>query len=175
MAIEFIKDLPDLQHIRRCADKGGGDEIKAVLNAENNILPVALTDKGHGEMDVRHIDALVVGDKAIVLNAADNIAATDAAHGELNEPIVEQDGGALLHIAYQFRKADGGLRFIPFHGRGAQGEGRPFFEQDPPIFEGAEADFRPFCIEHGSNGEIQLLPQAHNALQRFFMHFMVPV
>ena len=60
------EDYESLQHIRRCADKGCGDEIEAVLNAKNNILPVAFANKGHGEVDVRHIDALIVGDKAMV-------------------------------------------------------------------------------------------------------------
>lgn len=41
MTIEFVEDLPDLQNIRRCADKGCGDEIEAVLNAKNNISRVA--------------------------------------------------------------------------------------------------------------------------------------
>ena len=42
VAVVLLQISPDLQDILGAAGKGGGDEIKAVFNAENDISPVLL-------------------------------------------------------------------------------------------------------------------------------------
>ena len=66
VALVLLQDVADFQDVLGGAGEGGGDVVKAVLNAEDDVRAVLLADKGHGELGARHVDALVVGDAAAV-------------------------------------------------------------------------------------------------------------
>ena len=64
----LTQELPDLFHIIRCPRKRSRDKVKALLDAEQDILPVLFTDKRHADIISRKIDPFSVGNRTAVLH-----------------------------------------------------------------------------------------------------------
>ena len=69
-------------------------QVKARLNAENDVGAVLFADKGHGELGARHVDALVVRNPASVDHLAHNVGFSDMDRFQFQQAVVDQYTGA---------------------------------------------------------------------------------
>ena len=73
----LFQDLSDFKDILPASDKGCRQNVIPHLNAEQDIRSVYFADIRHGQNRPRHIDTLVVGDKAAVFHAAYDLLPPD--------------------------------------------------------------------------------------------------
>ena len=168
-------DMADLHNVVRVAGKRGGDEVKAVLDGEEDILTILGADKGHGQVRVGDIHALLIGDGAAVIDLAAHVGIGDALHGHADEAVVDQDGAAGLHVAGQVFIGDADAGLVALHILGGQGEQLACVQRYAVLREGADADFGALGVQHGCHGQTQFITDTADlfeALQVVFMRVM---
>ena len=62
----LLEDPADGEDVLCGTGEGGGNEVKTVFDAEDDVLPVLFGDEGHGEVGTGDVDALVVADGTAV-------------------------------------------------------------------------------------------------------------
>ena len=161
----LIQQAADLPHVVRRADEAGGDEVKALFHAEEDVLPVPLAHVGHGQADARHIDALVVFHGPVVFHPAADVRRCGLQHRQAHQAVVQQDGVAGLHVPGQVGVGDGAALLIPHDVPGGQGELLAGPQHDGTCGEGLQPDLRPLGVQHGGHRQAQLRPQGLQGVQ----------
>ena len=165
MAFVFFQNLADLQDVGGRTGEGGGDEIEAVLNAEDDIGAVPFADKGHREPGAGYIDALAVGDFSPVDHGADNVRVREAVHLQFHQAVVNKHPSPHLKVAGQPHIGDGSDLLVAGHISGSKSKGVSRLELNRTAGEGSGADLRAFGVQDGGNGQAQFFPQAGDNLQ----------
>ena len=154
-AAQRAEELAHIQNVLRRAGKGGGYEVHAVFHAKSDVLTVLGAEIGHAQIHVRDVDALAVGDYAVIVDDADDFAGGQASHRHLHQAVVDKDGGSLPDIARQVGIGDGGAFRVAHHTLGDQREGLPLLELNLAIFKGFQPDFRALGVQHDRDGQVQ--------------------
>ena len=96
----FFDDFSDRSHIIRAPDKWCRDIIVPHLDAKNDVIPVHITDIGHGQNCSRHVNSLMVGHITAINNLTDNIRPLDRLNCEFNKTIIYQNIFTNLNIVF---------------------------------------------------------------------------
>ena len=166
------ENLAHIQNILRAAREGGGHKIHAVAHAKGDVLPILLAQVGHAQLHIRHVNALAVGDYAVVVHRAYDLAGGKAAHRHAHQAVVDEDGGSLMDIARQLGIGDGGALRVAHNALGAQRKGLPLHQLHLAVFKRFQADFRALGIQHNGNGQVQLLADGLDAVDVMQMRFV---
>ena len=164
--VQHAADLPD---IGGAADKAGGDEVEALLHAEQDIVLVLLAHVGHGQGHAGYVDALVILHDAAVLHPAADGLGRRLQHRQPHQSVIQQDGVPGVHILRQLGVGDGTARLVALHILNGQGEGLPGGQLHRAVFEVAQPHLRPLGVQHGRHRQIQLLPQRLDGVQPYLM------
>ena len=165
LGVVHIQQVADLIHVLCGAHKGGRDEIEALLDAEDDVIPVALAHIGHGQVDAGNIDALLVLDLAAVQHGADDVGVGHVPDGQLDQAVVQHDGAAGGHIVGQVLVGDGDDLVGALHLAGGQGEGLAFLQDLRAVLELLEADLGALGIQQGRHRLVQLFPDGLQGLK----------
>ena len=93
----LVQDGLDVQQILLAGDEGAGDEVHAVLDAEENVAPVLIAQVGLGQQLAGEVHALAVGELAAVDDGADHVLVRDLLHPEGQQAVAHQDRVAGNH------------------------------------------------------------------------------
>jgi len=159
VGIVLIQQIADVVHILCGANKGSGDEVKAVLHAKDNVLAVLLAQVGHGQMHAGHIDTLFGLDLAAVQHGADDVGVGDLLNVQHDQAVVQHDGAAGLHVLGQILVSDGADLLGALHLAGGQGKGLAGFQHLHTVLELLQTDLGALGVQQGGNGLAQLLTQ----------------
>ena len=153
----LLEDVLDVEDVLLGAGKGGGDEVDALLQAEDDVGAVLVRDEGHVELDAGDVDGLAVGERAGVERAADDVGAVlDLLHLEGDEAVVDEDAGAGLYVVRQAGVGDGDDALVALDVAGGQGKGLAVLDLDLAVFIGLGPDLRALCVKHDANGQAEL-------------------
>ena len=86
VGVVLVQQVADVVDVLCGAHEGSSDEVEALLDTEDDVIPVALAQVGHGQVDAGDIDALLGLDLAAVEHFADDVGVRDALDGQLDEP-----------------------------------------------------------------------------------------
>ncbi len=164
-ALMGIEDLPDQADIIGRPGEGSCDIFIAHLAAEFDVGPVLLADKGHGQVGIGDIDALVVGDGASVDDGAVDLRIGNAVDSQFDQAVIDQDHAALGDIFGQVLVADGGALCSSHDFFGRQCEFAAFFQHDLTAIKVAEADFGALGIHQCGYRNTHLSAEADQALE----------
>ncbi len=169
LAAVLVAELADLAHGRAVADEGGRDVVDALLEAEEDVLAVALRDGGQADVHVGNVHALVLADLTGVVHHAVHVLAVDVLHLELDDAVVDQDLGAGLDLMGQVHVIEGdvarGAEEVLRRGRGgdddlvAGGDGDLLM-----TLEQARADLGALGVEQDAHRGVELARDAPDAL-----------
>ena len=159
-----LQKCPHIQQILTAGDKGTGNEIHILLNAEQQIRLVLLTEEGLLEHLVGEAHTLAVGHLAPGQHLADHVGVGSFLHLEDQQTVVHQHPVAALEVIGQPGIADGDVVLVALLLPGGKGEGIPLPDLDLPVFKGADAILRTLGVQHNGNGQAQLLPHALDEL-----------
>ena len=156
----LVQALPDVPDVAGLADEGGGNEVKVVLRAELQILPVFLGEGGQQDVHAGDVDGLVAGQGAAVVHRAQNVVAPDLPDAQLDEAVVHQHPVARLELLVEVLVGDGHPPPVAGHVVGGQGKVLPPFQSDGALFKGLNADLRPLGVQNGGHRDPHLVPDA---------------
>ena len=83
-----LQQLAELPHVGGGADKAGGDEVKALLHAEEDILTILLAHIGHGQGHAGDVDPLVVLHNAAVFHPAADGGGGGGEHRQPHQTVI---------------------------------------------------------------------------------------
>ena len=172
LGVIHVQQVADLIDILCGAHKGSGDQVKALLDAEDDVVPVPLAHIGHGQVDAGNVDALLVLDLAAVQDGAGDIGIGDFPDGQLDQAVVQHDGAAGGHIVGQILIGDADDFLGAFHIAGGEGEGLAFLQHLGTILEVLQTDLGAFGVQHGGHRLVQLFPDGLQGLQTALVLFM---
>ena len=170
-----IQQAADFPHIRRRADKAGGNIIKALFDTEENIIPVSLAHIRHVQPHAGHVDTLVVLHDAVIFHAAANFCGGGLQHSQTDQAVIEQNGVSFLHVSGQIRIGNGAAVYISGNILRGQCKLRAGHQFHRAILKGFEPDLGPLGIQHGRHGPMQFLPQGLQDIQPGLVLFMAAV
>ena len=156
VGVILVQQVADVVDVLCGADEGSGDEIEALLDAEDDVVAVALAQVGHGQVDAGDIDALLGLDLAAVEHFADDVGVRDALDGQLDEAVVQHDGAALVDVLGQVLVGDGADLLGALHLAGGQGEGLAGFQHLDAVLELLQTDLGTFGVQQSGHGLAQL-------------------
>ena len=156
MRIVLYQNLTDLKYILFLTHKACRNNIKSLLNSEQNIAHVGFTDVRHGKIRSRHIDTLVVGNRAAVYHTADDIRIRNLFHDHLDQTIVDQNSGASAHVIYQILIGNGSDLVRSHDLVRGQGELLSGYQLRLSAFKVSQSDLRSLCIEKDGDRHVQL-------------------
>ena len=156
VGVVLVQQVADVVHVLCGAHKGSGDEIKALLHAEDDVVAVTLAQVRHGEVDAGHVDALFVFDLAAVQHLAGDVGVGHVGDAQLDEAVVQHDGAALVHILGQVLVGDGADLLGALHLTGGQGKGLACFQHLHAVLELFQADLGALGVQQSSHGFAQL-------------------
>ena len=165
----LLEDVLDVEDVLLGAGKGGGDEVDALLQAEDDVGAVLVRDEGHVELDAGDVDGLAVGEWAGVERAADDVGAVlDFLHLKGNQAVIDEDAGAGLYVVRQALVGDRDNALIALDVAGGQREGLAILDLDLAVLIGLGPDLRALCVKHDANRQAELcaagLDQVHTLL-----------
>ena len=163
--VVLVQQMANLHDVLRAAGKAGGHQIVPLLDAEQNILPVALAHIGHGQMYAGNIDALFGFDNAVIFHGADNVGVGDFLNVQTDEAVIQHDAAACPHIVGQVLVGDGADLVGALDLAAGQRELLARHQLFHPVGEGAQTDLRAFGVQHGGHGHTQLLRQSAQLVQ----------
>ena len=114
--------MSEEQNIRRAANKGSGDKIKPLLNAEQDILFVLLAQILQAERFVGEEHTLFVGEVAPDFHARFDFRLVHFRHAENEKPVVEQDRVARFEVVHDAFIRYGNAALIALNVFGRKGE-----------------------------------------------------
>ena len=157
VGVVLVQQVADVVHVLCGAHEGSGDEVKALLDAEDDVVLIALAHIRHGQMHAGHVDALLVLDLAVVQHLADDVGVVHGLDLQLDEAVVQHDGAAGLHVLRQVLIGDGADLLGALHLAGGQGEGLAGFQHFGAVLEVAQADLGALGVQQGSHRQAQFL------------------
>ena len=163
----LVEDGSNSLHIRRPADKGGGDKVEVVLHTEADVRDVLLGEGGQLDMDPGDIDGLVGGQGAAVLHGADDFSVLDAVHPDGHQAVVNENllaGGQLL---VELGVGNGHPALVAHHLLGGQGEGVSRLQGDGFRLKAFDADLRPLGVQNGGHRAAHGVPDAFQHVHPF--------
>ena len=163
--VVLVQQMADLHNVLRAAGKAGGHQIVALLDAEQDVLPVALAHIGHGQMYAGHIDALLGLDDAVIFHGADDVSVGDFINVQSDEAVVQHDAAARPHIVGQVFIGDGADLVGALDLAAGQRELLARHQLFHAVGEGAQTDLRAFGVQHGGHGHTQFLRQSAQLVQ----------
>ena len=83
-----MEDGADGLHVRRPADKGGGDEVEVVLHAEAYVVHILVGEGRQLDMYPGDVDGFVGGQRAAVFHGADDFATLNPVHPDGHQAVV---------------------------------------------------------------------------------------
>ena len=175
MRTGLIQNLAQFTDIGSSSDKTGSNEVEALLDAEADIVAVALADIGHRQANAGNIDALVILHHTVIEHLAADGSIGGIQHGHADQTIIQQNGIAGFHIAGQVIISNGALGFIAFHHSGIQGEFRAALQFNKAIFEGLQTNFGTLGVQQCGDRQIHLLTQCFQRVQTSFVAGVVTV
>ena len=175
LAAVSIQDLADIADILRRPCKGSGNIFIAQLAAEFDVFAVLVTDEGHGQVRVRDIHALVVGDGAAVDDSAVDICIGDVFNLQLDQAVIDQDHAALGYVFDQVLVTDGSAFSCSHHFLGRKREALALFENDFPALKIAQPDLRSLCVHQRGDGFSHFLADTHQTFKFISVLLMGPV
>ena len=158
-AAVVLQEGLEVDQVLLAGDEGGGHEVHAVADAEEQVGPVLLGHVGLTHDLAGEAHALAVGEHAAREHGAADLGVLDGADLEDHEAVVDEDFVARREVVGQPSVADGDDALVPDHVlAGGEGEVRPVPQRDLPAAEGADAVLGALGVEHDGDGEIELLP-----------------
>ena len=164
LGIVLFQQVADLKNVAGAARKAGRDPVEPLLDAEQDVLLVALAHIGHRQVYTRHVDALFGLDDAVVHHGADDVGIGHMFDVQLDQAVVKHDAAAGLYVVGQLFIGDGADLVRALHRAGGQGELLAGHELLGAVFEHTGADLGALCVEHRGHGHAQLGAQG---LERF--------
>ena len=122
LGVVLVQDVADIHNVLRVAGKAGGDQVKALLDAKQNIARVALAHIRHGQMHAGNVDALLGLDDAVIADRADNVGVADLVNAQLDQTVVQHDPATGLDVVGQLLVSDGADFVRALYAAGGQGE-----------------------------------------------------
>src|SRR5699024_4535071 len=119
-AVVLVQQVADLHDVLRIAGEAGGDQVKALFDAEQNVVAVTLAHVGHRQMNAGYVNAFFGFDDAVVLHGAVDIGVGDLVDLQLDQAVVQHDAAAGLHVMRQVFVSDGTDLAGAFHVAGGQ-------------------------------------------------------
>ena len=158
-AAVFLQKALEVCHVLTAGDKGGGDVVHAVLNAEEQITLVLLAQIDLLEHLAGEAHALAVGEPSSGDDTAVDLGALDGQHLEYDKPVVDEHGVAGGQLAGQAGVADGDDGLVALYVlSGREGEFRAVGKLDISVLKGADAVFGAFGVEHDGDRQAEPLP-----------------
>ena len=145
----LAQELPDLFHIIRCPRKRSRDKVKALLDAEQDILPVLFTDKRHADIISRKVDPFSVRNRTAVLYDTVHILPFDAHDLKADQAVIYKDTVARFYVLIEVFISDRHSFLSPLDIVRSEGKYLPFLQLDLPFCKCFDTDLRPFCIQEG--------------------------
>lgn len=165
-AAVFLQKALEVGHVLTAGDKGGGDVVHAVLNAEEQIALVLLAQVDLLEHLAGEAHALAVGEPASGDDAAVDFGALNGQHLENDKPVVDEHGVAGGQLAGQAGVADGDDGLVALYVlSGREGEFRAVGKLDFSVLKGADAVFGAFGVEHDGDWQAKRLPHLFNHIK----------
>ena len=121
VGVVLVQQVADVVDVLCGAHEGSGDEIKAVLDAEDDVLAILLAQVRHGQVDAGDIDALLGLDLAVVQHGAGDVGVGDLLDAQHDQAVVQHDGAALVDILRQVLIGNGADLLGALHLAGGQG------------------------------------------------------
>ena len=165
LGVVHIQQVADLIHILCGAHEGSCDEIEALLDAEDDVVPVALAHVGHGQVDAGDVDALLVLDLAGVQDGADDVGVGDFLDGQLDQAVVQHDAAAGLDVVGQVLIGDGDDVLGALHLAGGEGEGLAGLQRLGTVLKILQADLGALGVQQGGDGLVQLLTDGLQSIE----------
>ena len=174
-AVVFVQQVADLHDVLRVARKAGRDQVKALLDAKQDVVAVALAHVRHRKMHAGHVDALLGLDDAVVLHGAQDVGVGDLVDVQFDQTVVQHDAAARLHVMGQVFVGDRADLVGAVHLAGGQRELLAGGQGLGAVDKGAQADLGAFGVQHGRHGQVHLGAQGAQGVQAALMFRMVPV
>ena len=161
--------VADLLHGAAVADERRGDVVDVLLDAEQDVLAVAVGDGGQRDVDVGDVDALALADDAGVLDDAVHVLAVDALDLEVDQAVIDQDVGARGDLGgeVQVVERDVGGVAQPVLAGGLRGHDDLVAGVDGDlgvVLEQAGADLGALGVQQDADGHAELAGDAADAL-----------
>ena len=160
VGIVLVQQVADIVHVLCGAHKGGGDEIIALLDAEDDVILIALAHIRHGQVHAGHIDALLVLDLAAIQYGADDVGVVHGLDLQLDQAVVQHDGTVRLHVHGQILVGDGADLVGALHIAGGQGKGLAGNQILNAVLKVLQADLGTLGVQQCGHGLTQLLAQS---------------
>ena len=151
-----LEELLQIDDVLLAGDEGGGDEVHAVFDAEQEIGAVLIAHIGLAHDLAGEAHALAVGQNAAGEHRAADLGALDGGDLKDDEAVVDKDTVAGGQVIGKARVAHGHDGLVALHVAGGEGEVRPVGEGDLPLLEGADAVLGTLGVEHDRDGQAQL-------------------
>ena len=157
----FAQEVFHVHEILAAGDKGTGDEVHAVLEAEADVVLVLLAEVDLVQHLAGKAHALAVGQLAAGGDRGDDLAAAHVVHAEGKQTVVQQNEVARLEVVGKSRIADGNAGLVADDAFiGGKGEGVALVQHDFAVFERADAVFGALGVQQDRDRQVQLLADA---------------
>ena len=158
VAAVLVADLADLLDALAVADEGGGDRVDADLATEDDVLAVAVSHRGEGDVDAGDVDTLALAQVAGVGEGAVDVGAVDGVDVELKQAIVDQDAVARLDLVGEVLEVEGETLMVADDVviSGDDGLVAGLEVNLLAVLEHAGADLGALGVEHDGDGDAKL-------------------
>ena len=174
-AAVFIEQHTQLLHVVCGADKRSCDKINALLDAELDVRLVLVAQIRNGQMYIRNIDALVIGNGTVVEYAAQNILLLRLLYAQFNQTVINQDAGACLHVLIQIWIGDGNFARRAKACARCQANLFALLEENLAVLHVTGTDFRTLGVQQQSNRKIVLLADSLHAVNALLVFLVTAV
>ena len=151
-----LEELLEVDDVLLAGDEGGGDEVHAVFDAEEEVRPVLIAHVSLAHDFAGEAHALAVGQDAAGDDLAADLRALDGADLEDDKAVVDQYPVADVEIVGKPGVAHGDDGLVAFDLAGGEGKVVPVLEGDFAVFEGADAVLGALGVEHDGDGQPEL-------------------
>ena len=151
-----LHKLADIQQILLAGDKGTGNIIHAVLDAEGKIALVLLVEIHLPEHLAGKAHALAVGQFSADQNGEVDIRPLDLFHAEAEQSVTKQDGVPRFQLVRQLPVIDRDLRIVPHHVVSREGEAVPVLQRHLAVPERLDSVLRSLSVQQNGYGQSQL-------------------
>ena len=163
MRAVFVENGADIEQILPARDERTGDEVHAVLDAEDNVLAILLAQIRLAEHLAGEVHALFIAQQAAYEHGAMRFRIGHLVDAKAEHAVAQKDHVAGLKILHQVFIADRNAMLVADDFFGGEGEFLSLHERYLPLFKGADAVLGPLRVEHDGDGQIQLLAQLFDA------------
>ena len=149
----------DLLHVRGIADEAQGNPVHPLFKAKGKVNLVLVRQGPNGQLHIREIHALVVGEDTTHRDRAMQglIRLVNLLHFHLNTAVIQKDPAASGHLIRQLVVGDRGNGLVAAHRTRGQRETVPVGQGDRPIGKASESDLWTLQILKDPNIDPNLL------------------